>query len=233
MRKMGGLGKKLPFTRIVFLIGALALSGVPILNGFWSKELILEAGSQSGNPFWIYLIMLFVAGLTALYTFRTVWMVFYGEENSDLHVHPVGNAMKIALIPLAAGSLTTWLLVGKFGTILSRSLPAHEFHVLSLGEMVMEVLSHPTTWIALGVVALGFTAWLTRKPLSGLASSLQFVSQAAQKSFGFEYLNEKIVSGFQRSADVLRNFQTGQLNWNIFGILTGLIVIIIVVLIGA
>ena len=233
MRKMGGLGKKLPFTKIVFLIGALALSGVPILNGFWSKELILEAGNQSGNPFWIYLIMLFVAGLTALYTFRTVWMVFYGEENSDLHVHPIGNAMKIALIPLAVGSLTTWLLAGKFGTILSRSLPAHEFHVLSLGEMIKEVLLQPTTWIALAVVSLGFTAWLTRKALTGLTNKLQFVSHAAQNSFGFEYLNKKIVSGIQRSAETLRNFQTGQLNWNIFGILTGLIVIIIVVIIGA
>jgi len=233
MRKMGGLGKKLSFTRVVFLTGALALSGVPILNGFWSKELILEAGSQTGNPFWIYLIMLFVAGLTALYTFRTVWMVFYGQENSELQVHPIGNAMKIALIPLAVGSLTTWLMVGKFGTILSRSLPAHEFHVLVLGEMVREVLSQPTTWIALAVVALGFSAWLIRKPLSGLVSRLQFVSHAAQNSFGFEYLNEKIVSGIQRSAETLRNFQTGQLNWNIFGILTGLIVIIIVVMIGA
>jgi NADH-quinone oxidoreductase subunit L len=233
MRKMGGLGKKLPFTRIVFLIGALALCGVPILNGFWSKELILEAGSQHGNPFWIYLIMLFVAGLTALYTLRTVWMVFYGEENSDLHVHPIGNAMKIALIPLAMGSLTTWLLVGNFGSILSRSLPAHKFHVFGLTEMVEEVISQPTTWIALTVVSLGFLTWFSRKPLSGLVVRLQFISKAAQSSFGFEYINEKIVSGFQGSADFLRNFQTGQLNWNIFGILTGLIVIIIVVLVGA
>ena len=44
MRQMGGLGKQMPFVRNVFVIGALALAGLPILNGFWSKELILEAG---------------------------------------------------------------------------------------------------------------------------------------------------------------------------------------------
>jgi NADH-quinone oxidoreductase subunit L len=233
MRKMGGLGNKLPLTRIVFLIGALALSGVPILNGFWSKELILEAGSQHGNPFWIYLVMLFVAGLTALYSFRMVSMVFYGEEDSNSQVHKVGNAMKIALIPLALGSLSTWLLVGNFGSMLSQSLPAHEIHVLALGELIKEVISQPLTWVALAVVGLGFTTWLARKPLEGLADRLKFISTAAKNSFGFEYINEKIVSGIQGGAESLRIFQTGQLNWNIFGILSGLIVIIIVVMVGA
>ncbi len=49
MREMGGLGKQMPVVRAVFVIGALALAGIPILNGFWSKELVLEAG-LSGGP---------------------------------------------------------------------------------------------------------------------------------------------------------------------------------------
>src|SRR5574338_1053400 len=53
MRKMGGLGKQMPAVRAVFIIGALALAGLPILNGFWSKELILEAGME-GGPSWGY-----------------------------------------------------------------------------------------------------------------------------------------------------------------------------------
>ena len=53
MRQMGGLGKKMPFVRGVFIIGALALAGLPILNGFWSKELILEHGLEEG-PVWAY-----------------------------------------------------------------------------------------------------------------------------------------------------------------------------------
>ncbi|HNO94450.1 MAG TPA: proton-conducting transporter membrane subunit, partial [Anaerolineales bacterium] len=64
MRRMGGLGKTLPFARNVFIIGVLALIGLPIFNGFWSKELILEAGLEH-SPFWAYLLMLIGAGLTA------------------------------------------------------------------------------------------------------------------------------------------------------------------------
>ncbi len=53
MLKMGGLGKKMPFVRVVFMIGALALAGIPILNGFFSKELILEGGLAHG-PAWAF-----------------------------------------------------------------------------------------------------------------------------------------------------------------------------------
>src|SRR4029079_15206863 len=78
LHRMGGLGKKMPLVRNVFIVGALALAGVPILNGFWSKELILEAGLE-GSPIWAYILMLIGAGLTAFYTFRMVWLVFFGK----------------------------------------------------------------------------------------------------------------------------------------------------------
>ena len=67
MREMGGLGTQMPLVRIVMVIGGLALAGIPILNGFWSKELVLEAGHE-GGPLWAWLVMLVGAGLTALYT---------------------------------------------------------------------------------------------------------------------------------------------------------------------
>ena len=59
----------MPLVRTVFVIGALALAGLPILNGFWSKELVLESG-LAGGPLWAWIMMLLGAGLTALYTFR-------------------------------------------------------------------------------------------------------------------------------------------------------------------
>ena len=102
MREMGGLGKNMPFTRIVFVIGGLALAGLPILNGFWSKELILEAGLVEG-PVWGYALMVFVAGLTAFYTFRMVWMVFYGKPKAERHIHDAGQAMKVSLGFAGAG----------------------------------------------------------------------------------------------------------------------------------
>ncbi|HEY9089047.1 MAG TPA: NADH-quinone oxidoreductase subunit L, partial [Anaerolineaceae bacterium] len=86
MRKMGGLRVEMPFTRTVFVIGSLALAGLPILNGFWSKELVLESG-LAGGPLWMWLVMVLVAGLTACYTFRMVWMVFYGDGKAGRHVH--------------------------------------------------------------------------------------------------------------------------------------------------
>jgi NADH-quinone oxidoreductase subunit L len=94
MRKMGALGKQDAAGARVFVIGALALAGLPVLNGFWSKELILESGLEHG-PLWIWIVMLVTAGLTALYTFRCVWMVFYGQPRSHLHVHPAGLRCKL------------------------------------------------------------------------------------------------------------------------------------------
>jgi NADH-quinone oxidoreductase subunit L len=56
MRHMGRGVVKMPVTRAVFIIGALALAGLPILNGFWSKELVLEAGLE-GGPQWAYYLV--------------------------------------------------------------------------------------------------------------------------------------------------------------------------------
>lgn len=233
MRQMGGLGKKLPFVRTVFVIGSLALAGIPIFNGFWSKELILEGGLTHGNPLWIYVVMLLVAGLTALYTFRCMWMVFYGEEKEARHVHPTGLAMKIALTPLAIGALTTWLLVGLFGNLLQSSLPAHEVHVLSIIELLEEVALAPATWIALAVVAFGIMTWYARASLQLITKNLRGVAAVAKQSFGFEWLNTKIETSIKNFGEKLRMTQTGQLNWNVFGILAGLVIVIAVLVIGA
>ncbi|NUN51651.1 MAG: AtpZ/AtpI family protein, partial [Planctomycetaceae bacterium] len=65
MRRMGGLRREMPFVRTVFVIGALALAGLPFFNGFWSKELVLEDGLHDG-PVWAYAGMLIAAGITAL-----------------------------------------------------------------------------------------------------------------------------------------------------------------------
>lgn len=233
MLHMGGLGKKMPVVRFVFVIGALALAGIPILNGFWSKELILEAGLQHGNPLSLYILMLVVAGLTAFYTFRMVWMVFYGESTSERHVHDAGTAMKVALIPLAIGSFLTWLLAGSFGRLLAESLPAHIIEVESTLAVVQEVITAPATLIALLVIALGAAGWIWRRQLTPLGKSFKGLVNAASNSFGFETVNRSIVTGVQKTAEALRVSQPGLLNWNMFAVITGLAVIVIVLIIGA
>ncbi len=231
MRAMGGLGARMPFVRTVFVIGALALAGIPILNGFWSKELILEAGLH-GNPLFLYIIMLITAGLTAFYTFRMVWLVFFGETRSELHAHEAGQWMKIALAPLAVGTLVTWLLAGPFAHLLAESLPAHHIKAYTTLETILEVVGAAPTYLALAVVALGLLAWRFRKNLSGPARSLQGIARAAQASFGFEALNRGVVRGTQQLAEGVRVTQPGLLNWNVFAVLAGLLVVMAVLVLG-
>jgi len=232
MRDMGGLGRKMPFVRLVFIIGALALAGLPILNGFWSKELILEAGLEHGNPLWMLIIMLIVSGLTAFYTFRMVWLVFYGQPRTELHAHEAGTAMKVAIAPLALGSLTTWLLAGSFSRLLSESLAAHDIEPQSTAEILLEVLTAPVTLVALLVIGLGLLAWWQRERLAGVGKALTGLKNLASNSFGFETINRGVVLGTQVSAEKLRDTQTGALNWNVAYLLIALILVLAVLALG-
>jgi NADH-quinone oxidoreductase subunit L len=227
MRLMGGLGSRMRFTRNVFVIGALALAGVPILNGFWSKELILEA-SRHEAPLWAHLAVLFCAGLTALYTTRMVYLVFYGDERSRLRAHDAQTAMKVALGVLAFGAWTTWLLAGPLYQLLTSTLPFHHLPELTTLDMIGEVLTAPATYLALLVVALGAACWWKRNALRGLTQHLQGLARAATNSFGFEAINRGVVRVTQNTAEALRMTQTGLLSWNVAGIVIGLIVVLIV-----
>ena len=162
MREMGGLSRKMPVTCAVFILGALALAGIPPLNGFLSKEMVLEAGQAHGFA-WASVIMIATAGLTSLYAARCVWMVFFRKPAAQRHAHEAGPAMLTALIPLAAGTLASWLLAGPFRGLLARTLPLHfeqPQEAVSTLTLAREVLLSPATWVALAVVALGIAVWI-------------------------------------------------------------------------
>jgi NADH-quinone oxidoreductase subunit L len=228
MRLMGGLGSRMPFTRTVFVIGALALAGIPIFNGFWSKELILEAGLEAEGALWAYIAAIIGAGLTAMYTLRMVYLVFFGEERSRLHAHDAQTAMKASLGVLAFGACTTWLLAGPLYELLTSTLPFHEFHEVTTMDMVSKVLTAPATYLALFVVFLGGLCWWKRAALSGITKRLQGFARMATNSFGFEAINRGIVRVTQNTAETLRVTQTGLLSWNVAGIAIGLIVVLII-----
>ena len=105
MRKMGGLYKYMPVTATTFIIGALALSGVPIFAGFWSKDDILLNAFDKSIAFWV--VGFITALLTAFYMGRQVFMVFFGEERfqkeGDHAVHPHESpwTMTLPLVVLA------------------------------------------------------------------------------------------------------------------------------------
>ena len=100
MRKMGGLKPHLPTTYKTFLIGTLAISGIPPFAGFFSKdEILLEAFTRGSLLFWG--LGAFAAFITAFYMFRLLFMTFHGKSNMDKHVeeHVHESPMSI-LFPL-------------------------------------------------------------------------------------------------------------------------------------
>jgi NADH-quinone oxidoreductase subunit L len=88
IRKLAGIGRLMPFTRLVFLIGSLALVGIPPFAGFFSKDSILAAGLDRGW-YGILLIILGLVGafLTGVYAFRLYFIVFTGEPSSFAREH--------------------------------------------------------------------------------------------------------------------------------------------------
>jgi NADH-quinone oxidoreductase subunit L len=115
MRKMGGLRKKLPATSTTFIIATLAIAGIPPLAGFFSKDEILwQAFSSPYGDHVLWAVGVLVAFLTALYMFRQVFMVFYGECRADHetqhHIHESPSSMTLPLWILAGGSVVAGLL---------------------------------------------------------------------------------------------------------------------------
>ncbi len=111
MRQMGGLRKKMPITYITFLIGTLAISGIPLTSGFLSKDGLLAGSWAFGNLTGHYLIPIIgftVALMTAFYMFRLVLMTFHGEPRNQHkydHAHESPKLMTIPLIILASLSI--------------------------------------------------------------------------------------------------------------------------------
>jgi NADH-quinone oxidoreductase subunit L len=103
IRKMGGLSGKLRITFITFLIATLAISGIPPLSGFFSKDEILIAVYQSSPIMW--LLALTGALLTAFYIFRLLFLVFSGtfrgSEEQMKHAHESPSVMTVPLMILA------------------------------------------------------------------------------------------------------------------------------------
>lgn len=108
IRRMGGLRKFLPITFITFLIGTLAISGVPLLSGFFSKDEILSALYERGYTIH-WLIGLITAILTAFYMMRLYLLTFEGKtrmsEEVKHHIHESPYSMAIPLLILALLSL--------------------------------------------------------------------------------------------------------------------------------
>jgi len=156
IRNLGGLRKKLPTTFSVFVMAAASLAGIPFFSGFLSKDSILTSiWHWSGSSFsWHWLILVGAFALTAitvLYTFRMVWFIFFGTNESNLNVAESPWIMRIPLILLAAAS--TWVIISlnPFKTAGGIS-----FWIVDLPHSMMVTLT------SIGIILLSLAvAWFT------------------------------------------------------------------------
>lgn len=170
MFKMGGLRKQIPFTFYTFLIGSASLAALPLVTaGFYSKDEILWAAwSSSIGGSWLWFGGLVGALLTSLYTFRMVFLTFFGEAKSRMQRLP-GTVMSIPLAVLAALSVGIGFIqfpsamgnVKLFSNFLSTALPAMTKGTVTGGvEAILLVISGVTSLVGIYLAYLLFI----RKP---------------------------------------------------------------------
>jgi len=258
MFKMGGLRKKLPAIYWTFLVGAGSLAAIPfITSGFYSKDQILWLSwAGTGGNTWLFLAALVGAFVTSLYTFRMVFLTFFGEEKTHAG-HSSGMAMTIPLIVLAVLSTVGGFIelphtlghVELFSGFLHDVLPASQ---LRPGADASEWLIQLTAAIvSLGGVYLAYLLYLRNpewhKQARGLVPDLHRFWQAG---WGFDALYDtvfvkpftfisainksdvidKLYTGITNAASFLHDIfawtQSGILRWYMMGIVVGTLIIL-------
>jgi NADH-quinone oxidoreductase subunit L len=132
MRRMGGLSRKIPITYATMLVGSLAISGIPPLAGFFSKDEILGEAFTLGFP-WVWAIGIVVATMTAFYMFRLMGLTFWGEFRGPREIwdriHESPSVMTTPLILLAIPSAVLGMILGlPFGAGLISEWLGSVFH---------------------------------------------------------------------------------------------------------
>lgn len=207
MNKMGGLAKSLPITHILFLIGVLALSGIPPLANFFSKDLIIEQEHLSGHDR-LFVMAVLVSILTAFYLTRAYILTFLGEKRTTAEEAPWimwGPTSLLAVLGIAGGLLGLGL---ESFLSLIKLTPAEES--LDSGFVIT-----PETWIAVGGTLLGLSAAFMLRKLK--------VWSFFQKAFYLDALYERwfviplksLSNAFSRWLEPV--FFEGSLDWASYG----------------
>jgi NADH-quinone oxidoreductase subunit L len=190
--QMGNLRKKMPVTFWTFLIGALALSGVPPFSGFYSKDSIFAQALEQHN-YLLLVVAIFVAGLTAFYTFRLFFVVFTGKEKSKAasHAHESHAVITLPLVVLAV-----FAAIGGFigiTNIYGAQLSA-DHETLSFMQQVLEPLKTPIPMVIGIVVGLAgiYLAFVFYKNATTdpLPAKLGGLATAMKNKFYFDEIYE-------------------------------------------
>jgi NADH-quinone oxidoreductase subunit L len=201
--RMGGLRRHLPWTFWTFLIGAAAMSGVPLItSGFYSKDWILwSVWSSPLSHRWIWFGALLGAMLTGLYSFRLVFRVFFGEVRTQPTGEP-GLAMRVPLVVLAFLALTVGFLeiphklgnVTLFSHYLSHALPTMELlpGMDASSEAREQLAVTVSALLGIGLAALLF---LPGSNFSGRGADLstgRLLVTLLQGGWGFDRLYDRV-----------------------------------------
>ncbi|MDO9537183.1 MAG: NADH-quinone oxidoreductase subunit L [Thermoplasmata archaeon] len=223
MYEMRGLKKEMPKTRWLMLIGVLALAGVPIFSGFWSKDMIFAGALE--HELWIPLALVVITGvLTFAYSLRMYFLVFEGEGNRKHAVHETPNVMLIVLAILAVGALASWILIQTFS--MGFEVFGLGTHTHYLGDFVSETFTSAAFGLTVLALGLGFVLYWFRNSLKNNMIS-QWIIKWGRTGFGFDRLYNNIAVGVKEVALKLRRFQTGDANLNFIGIVLLLIIVLI------
>ena len=172
IEKMGGVWKKIPLTYALMLIGTLALTGFPLLAGFYSKDAIIESAYFSKSLFagYAFVIGVTTAFITSIYSWRLIFKTFHGKYNNTMSfekVHESGPVMLIPLLLLAVGAIFS----------------GYVFHGIFIGEntqfwgkaiffLKQTAHGHPPLWLliliptlVISAIPLSFILFLKRKDI--------------------------------------------------------------------
>ena len=182
MRKMGGIWRMVPVTYVLMWIGNLALAGIFPFSGFFSKDIILESAfaSHTGLGMYAFGLGILAAFLTALYSWRLLFLTFHGKPRADekvmAHVHEAPAIMWVPLVGLAIGAIVIGYLmlpmvatdIDFWGTSIL-VLPIHN---------ALEEAHHVDFWVkalpmAVGVLGIGgaFLFYVLKPELPGLLAT--------------------------------------------------------------
>ena len=212
MRRMGGLWKRMPVTYLTALIGSLALVGIPPFAGFFSKDAIIEAVALSHTPAakFVYVVVVVGVFLTALYSFRMIFMVFHGpsrlSEDNRTHAHESPWVVTVPLILLAIPSVLAGLV------LVGPTLSGHLF-----GDSIMSVDSHGAgrhsgadmlahawislpLWLAVAGIAAAWFLYLHRPQAAVIiANRFRLLHQILLRKYGVDELYLRVFAdGGQR-----------------------------------
>jgi NADH-quinone oxidoreductase subunit L len=214
MRRMGGLAKKIPITYATMLIGSVAISGIPPLSGFFSKDEILGEAFKNGFVL-VWLIGLIVAGMTAFYMFRLMGLTFWGESRVDRqvepHVHESPPIMTVPLILLAIPTVLLGLAIGLppengllhhwLAPVFEESLAVagHEEAAFSLfgidgglilASVLIAVVGIVVAWRLFGVELPGLRREPAPERVRAITARVPFLYRASLNKWWFDDLND-------------------------------------------